>query len=539
MEKHYYYDRMHVSTVQELIGTALESFHDKNYCKYFVDGEIVAKTYGEMGDDIRKIETYIAQTGAKHVGLLGTTSYAWLCVLMACLHSGVPAVPLDVLLPQEDLTRLIDRADVDLLFCDKKFHALSGKLNRDGNRDNNADGNRGSGCRTLCYLDSDGDDSLSAQMRRHADAPYDKPTIIDKNDCALIVYTSGTTGQAKGVMLSQGNLAAAAHYSASVVEPIPDSHLLVLLPNNHVYTITIIFLTTLFFGRCLCLNDSIYNTLLNLNRYGIDHLVAVPAVVRLIKGQIDSQLEDAGVTSLEALPQEQRSTVVEGITEKLGKLRSIVCGGAPLDPSYIHFFKLLGIQLQAGYGMTEAAPLISSQVENRIDYNRAHSVGRPGVCCGVKTVDGEVWVSGENVMLGYYKDPEDTADILTEDGWLATGDTGYVDEEGFLYITGRKKNVIILSNGENVSPEELELLFADSRRIQNIVVSGNTDLDIIQAEVQPAAASVDALGAEETKALINQEINDKNQSLPLYKQIKLVTFRDQPFETTTSMKIKR
>jgi long-subunit acyl-CoA synthetase (AMP-forming) len=142
-------------------------------------------------------------------------------------------------------------------------------------------------------------------------------------------------------------------------------------------------------------------------------------------------------------------------------------------------------------------------------------------------------------MLGYYKDPASTAEILTPDGWLKTGDIGYVDEEGFLYITGRKKNLIILGNGENVSPEELELMFADCGDIQDIVVSADCDLDIIQAEVLPAKSIVEAKGLEGTKALINQEINDKNQNLPLYKQIKLVTFRDKPFETTTSMKIKR
>jgi len=527
VDNDYYYDTVHVNTLQELLDTALESYPGNHYCEYFVDGEIVAKTYGDLGDDIQKIQTYIADTGARHVGLLGATSYAWLSVLMACVHSGVVAVPLDALLPDDDLAGLIGHADVDILFCDEKFHTLSGKLATDTT------------CTTVCYLDTDGENSLASALQHYADTARTKPVTVGKNDLAMIVYTSGTTGEEKGVMLSQGNLAAAARYSASVVVAIPNSHMLVLLPNNHVYTITIIFLTTLFFGRCLCLNDSIYNTMINFNRFGIDRLVAVPAVVRLIKGEIDSQLADAGIASLEAVPAEQRAKVVENVKRKLGRLRTIVCGGAPVAPEYVHFFRLLGIQLQAGYGMAEAAPLISSQVEGHIDYNRAHSVGKPGVCCEVIIVDGEIWVYGDNVMLGYYKDPESTAEMLTEDGWLKTGDTGYLDEEGFLYVTGRKKNLIILSNGENVAPEELEMLFNGCQYIQDIVVSGNTNLDIIQAEVRPGDASVAAVGLDQTKALINQEISDKNQNLPLYKQIKLVTFRDEPFETTTSMKIKR
>ena len=520
MDKPYYHERTRYGTVAELIDAALESYTDEDYCEYLIDGQIAAKTYNDLSDDLKKIEAYIAHTGARHVGLLGATSYQWLAVLMACLHSGIPAVPLDALLPMGDLAYLIGHADIDLLFCDAKFHSL------------------GAACDMVCYLDTDGEGSLVSDLKQYADTRAAAP-VVGADDLALIVYTSGTTGQPKGVMLSQGNLAAASYYSACVVAPIPHSHLLVLLPNNHVYTITIIFLTGLFFGRCMCLNDSIYNTLANLNRFGVNRLVAVPAVMRLIKGEIDSQLKVAGITSLEAVPSEQRTKVVDGIRQKLGKLASIVCGGAPLDASYVHFFKLLGIQLQLGYGMAEAAPLISSQVENRIDYNRAHSVGRPGVCCEVKIVNDEIWVCGDNVMLGYYKDASATSEILTEDGWLKTGDTGYVDEEGFLYVTGRKKNLIILGNGENVSPEELEMLFATSDHIQDIVVTGDPGLDIIQAEVYPGRESVKTLGLEETKTLINQEITDTNQNLPLYKQIKLVTFRDKPFETTTSMKIKR
>jgi len=527
MDETYYYKRTHVNTVQELINRAAESYPHESYCKYLVDGEIFAKTYGEMKEDIQRIETYISRIGVKHIGLLGATSYTWLSVLMACLHFGVPVVPLDALLPEDDLAYLIEHADVDLLICDKKFQGLSRKLGT-GNK-----------CGTICYLDVDGEGSLSFELDKQADTPYIEPCTVDKNALALIVYTSGTEGRTKGVMLSQGNLAAASHYGASVVETIPDSHSLVLLPNNHVYTITNTFLTAFYFGTCLCLNDSIYNTFINLKKYKVNRLVAVPAVIRMIKIEIDNQLKGIGIRSLETLPLERRTKIAERIKPKLGNVRTIVCGGAPLDPAYVNFFKLLDIQLQAGYGMTETAAVISSQVENRIDYNRARSVGKPGVCCKLKIVNGEIWVSGENVMLGYYKDPECTAEILTEDGWLKTGDIGYLDKEGFLYIIGRFKNLIILGNGENVSPEELEMLFIDCEHIQDIIVSGDTDLDVIQAEVYPAAASVHALGLAETKALINQEINDKNQGLPIYKQIKLVIFKDKSFEKTTSMKIKR
>jgi len=525
MDEPYYYERMHISTIAELVDITLALYPDKGYCQYIVGSDIVTKTYGDLKSDIAKIESYLVRSGARHVGLLGATSYEWLSVLMACLHSGIVAVPLDALLPDEDLAYLIGHADVDLLFCDTKFSALSQQL---GSNDC---------CETVRFLDADGEGSLRFEMDEQT--LYDGPPVLNKDDLALIVYTSGTTGHPKGVMLSQGNLAAATYYSAAVVDPVPNSRMLVVLPNNHVYTITIIFLTGFFFARCMCLNDSIYHTMINLNRFDANRLVAVPAVVRLLKGEIDKQLLAQGITSLESLPPEQRTAIVAGIKQHLGKLHSIVCGGAPLDASYVHFFKLLGIQLQLGYGMAEAAPLISSQVENRIDYHRAHSVGRPGVCCEVDIVDGEIWVKGANVMLGYYKDPVSTADIITDDGWLKTGDLGYIDEEGFLYVTGRKKNLIILGNGENVSPEELEMLFADSRLIQDILVSGNSDLDIIQADIYPLPATVNVKGLEETKVLINQEISDKNQNLPLYKQIKLVTFRDQPFETTTSMKIKR
>ena len=188
--------------------------------------------------------------------------------------------------------------------------------------------------------------------------------------------------------------------------------------------------------------------------------------------------------------------------------------------------------------MTECAPLISCQVKDHIDYDRADSVGRPGVCCEVRIVDGEIQVSGKQVMLGYYKDPESTAKVLV-DGWLKTGDIGHLDEEGFLYVTGRSKNLIILSNGENVAPEELEMMLEDCKYIDGVVISANEDLDIITAEIYPAKSAVEKMGLEEVQSLIRQAVKDKNQKLPIYKQIKLVNFRDQPFEKTTTLKIKR
>ncbi|MCL1873771.1 MAG: AMP-binding protein [Clostridiales bacterium] len=527
MAKPFYHTRMNADTIQSLIENVVEKYSNNAYCIYVAEGETVTKTYGEMMSNIERIETYLFDSGVKHVGLLGATSYHWLCVFMACLHAGVVIVPLDALLPDDDLIFQIEHADIEILFCDEKFQSLSEKINKDGK------------CKSFCYLDQDGEGSLSFAMNKQASRPHISPPVLDKQDFAMIVYTSGATGEPKGVMLSQENLVAASHYGAAVVDTPIGARLLVLLPNNHMFTIGHCFLTPLFFGAGLFLNDSIYNTFNNIKKHKIDFIVAVPAVIRLFKNEIDIQLKKAGFGPIESMDKIRRALVTTAIRKKIGSnLQSIVCGGAPLDQMYVHFFKLLGIQLQGGYGMTECAPLISCQVKNHLDYSRADSVGRPGVCCQAKIVDGEIWVSGINVMLGYYKDPDATSATLL-DGWLRTGDLGRLDEEGFLYVTGRIKNLMILSNGENVSPEELEMLFDKCRYVDGVIVSANDDLDIIAAEVYPAQAAVEEMGLEKIQSLIREEVKDINQNLPIYKQIKLVTFRDQPFERTTTLKIKR
>ena len=529
MAKPFYHTRMQVDTVQSLIDKTVSQFAKYPFCSYTADGQNYSRSYGDLMDDIRNIEAFLSETGARHVGLLGATGYPWLSVLMACFHAGVVVVPLDALLSEEDLCYNIEHADIEILFCDKKFESLPDKI-------------KGGKLDAFYFLDTDGEGSLSFEMNSRSTAHYAahvSHTELKKDDLAMILYTSGTTGKPKGVMLSQENLAASAHYGASVVDTPVRSRLLVILPNNHIFTISHCFLTPLFFGANLCLNDSIYNTFANIKKYKIDFIVAVPAVMKLFKMEIDNQLRTAGFGPLETLDKIKRTLVSVAVRNKIGSnLHSIVCGGAPLDPSYVHAFRMLGIQLQGGYGMTECAPLISCQVKNHIDYDRAASVGRPGVCCEVKIAGGEILVRGKNVMLGYYKDPESTAETFS-DGWLKTGDNGYLDEEGFLYITGRSKNLIILGNGENVSPEELELLFNKSGYIDGIVVSANETLDVISAEILPAKRAVAEMGLEKVQSEIRREVKEANQKLPIYKQIKLVNFRDTPFDMTTTLKIKR
>jgi len=527
VSKPFYFARKRTGTVQTLIEETAGQYPKYPFCDYVSDGKNVTKTYGDLMGDIRKIEAYLSETGARRAGLVGATSYRWLSVFMACLHAGVVLVPLDSLLSDDDLLYQIGHADIGILFCDQKFLSLSEKIGPDGL------------CKTFRLLDADGEGSLSYETDRRAGAPSTAPPVLDKSELAMIVYTSGTTGRPKGVMLSQENLLESAYYGYCVVDTPVGAHLLIILPNNHMFTIGHCFLTPLFFAADLCLNDSIFNTFANIKKYRIDFIVAVPAVMRLFKNEIELQLRMAGYGPLETMDKIRRTLVSAAVKKKIGQnLQSVVCGGAPLDPSFVHFFRLLGIQLQGGYGMTECAPLISCQVKNHIDYDRAASVGRPGVCCKVRIEDGEILVSGTNVMMGYYKDPESTAEAL-KDGWLRTGDLGRLDEEGFLYVTGRKKNLIILSNGENVSPEELETLFDDSKNIDGVVVSADDELDVITAEIHPAQKAVAEQGLEQTQALIRQEVKDKNQKLPIYKQIKLVVFRDEPFERTTTMKIKR
>ena len=337
-------------------------------------------------------------------------------------------------------------------------------------------------------------------------------------ELCTIMFTSGTTGKSKGVMLTQRNLA---ENATCLDMKIPSrTVILSVLPIHHAYCLSMDILKGLSLGSIICINDSPMRMAKNIHLFGPDMILMVPMMIETFA----KKLEDAA-----ALPPEMVKKQVFG-----DRLHTICSGGAYLNPAWITLFEKYGITILQGYGMTECAPVISTN----LDWNKKlGSVGRLMPNCTAKVVDEELWVKGSSVMQGYYKMPEETKETLTEDGWLRTGDLGYVDEDNFIFLTGRKKNLIITPNGENVSPEEIENALSENRLVQEVLVRETGG--VIEAEVFPDMEYAKNHGITDVKAGLKSIVDSYNKDAVAYKKVAALKVRDTEFEKTAARKIKR
>ena len=381
----------------------------------------------------------------------------------------------------------------------------------------------------------------------------------DLDHLAAILFTSGTTGTSKGVMLTHRNFVAATNGSDQSMTQFNRKNVFVdCLPMNHSYEITCGQLAIQNLGATMVINDSIKNVLRNFVKYKPNALMLVPLYVETMYKKIWSEIDKKGMKkkvrtamkisdALLKVGIDMREKFFSQITGALGgNLKIIVVGGAPMRPEIISDFRSFGIYILEGYGITECSPLVAV---NRLGSERPHSVGPAVECCQVR-IDkqpgeetGEIVVKGENVMVGYYNNPEATAAVFTDDGWFKTGDIGYMDKDGYIYITGRKKNVIILSNGKNVFPEEIEEHLSDrSDVIGESVVLGRPNASgetVITAVIYPNPDFSKDKTKEEVEAAVRAAVTEVNKSLPVYKQVRDTELRDTEFEKTTTRKIKR
>lgn len=381
----------------------------------------------------------------------------------------------------------------------------------------------------------------------------------DLDHLAAILFTSGTTGTSKGVMLTHRNFVAATNGSDQSMTQFNRKNVFVdCLPMNHSYEITCGQLAIQNLGATMVINDSIKNVLRNFVKYKPNALMLVPLYVETMYKKIWSEIDKKGMKkkvrtamkisdALLKVGIDMREKFFSQITGALGgNLKIIVVGGAPMRPEIISDFRSFGIYILEGYGITECSPLVAV---NRLGSERPHSVGPAVECCQVR-IDkqpgeetGEIVVKGENVMVGYYNNPEATAAVFTDDGWFKTGDIGYMDKDGYIYITGRKKNVIILSNGKNVFPEEIEEHLSDrSDVIGESVVLGRPNASgetVITAIIYPNPDFSKDKTKEEVEAAVRAAVTEVNKSLPVYKQVRDTELRDTEFEKTTTRKIKR
>lgn len=498
------------STVREILVNTEKKYGPEDAIRYKIGkNEIESKTYTQLKEDSESFSNVLKALGEQgsHIAVIGATSYAWLVTYFGTVNSGSVIVPLDVNLPAEDVCDLIDRSDSTVLVYDEVRKDVAAIAKE-----------RCPKLKTVISMQQEEDSSDVRSFWKILEENRGGFEYMPQPDqLCTIMFTSGTTGKSKGVMLTQRNVA---ENATCLDMKIPERIVIMtVLPIHHAYCLSMDILKGVSLGAVICINDSLIRVAKNIKLFKPEMILMVPLMIETLA----KKLEEASL-----LP----AKIVKN--QVFGKQFHTICsGGAYLDPKYIEMFKKYDITIQQGYGMTECSPVISISQSWNI---RSDSVGQLVPNCEAKTVDGELWVRGSSVMQGYYKMPEETAETL-EDGWLKTGDLGYVDEEGFVYLTGRKKNLIITKNGENVSPEELENALSSNRLVGEVLVREKGG--VIEAEIYPDQDYVKKKRIKDVKSELQNVIDEYNRTAAPQKKIYSLIVREEEFEKTTTRKIKR
>lgn len=485
---------------------------------------IAEKTYHDFYCEVNALGTWEYHKGfhGAHIAIIGENSYEWLLAFCSIVNGGNVAVPIDKELPKEEIMRLLYQADVNAVFCSKACREL---VSDRGNM-------------SVYFLSELGNYMEEGkQSVSEGDTEY-RDYQIDRKRTCCIMFTSGTSGKSKGVMLSHESIAADIVGSCRLFRL--EGNTIVVLPFHHAFGLVVGVLMLFHYGQTIFINKSLKTLLKDLQTARPQTMFLVPLFVETFSRQIWENARKEGRDKVLRRMMKISAFLLKfgiDIRKKCfasihnvfgGKLQYIISGGAGIGQQYIREFRSWGIEVLNGYGTTECSPCAAV---NRNHYHKDGTVGLPVPNAEVKIAeDGEVLIRGALVMNGYYKDAEATEKAL-KDGWYVTGDLGMLDQDGFLTLTGRKKNLIILSNGENVSPEELERDFEKDEAVREVMVYGHDGIMI--AEIYPEDHY--ANNQDYFQGLMRQV----NRSRPLYKQIGKVILRDTKFPKNTSKKIIR
>lgn len=569
MNKNYpIYKTTFIDDMRSLVEEAAHNFSDDTAISYkenYSDKDVRKVTFTQWRDDVRHLGTALISNGLReeNIAIVGENSYGWCCSFFAVMAIGSVTVPVDKELPLEDIDGIISTTGCKAVIYGKSSEAKINEILQKGGLKSVemlvsvAPANsieslpEGMTLTTLAELQDKGAKLFAAGDNSYYDYK------IDTNKLASIVFTSGTTGKGKGVMLSQANIGldmTLGMYNFDITRKT-----LHVLPPHHTFGSTVNYVGHLSQGCEVYISSGIKHVSNEIKEQQPTHLILVPAFLEVMNRKIWSSARSEGKEGLLKFMMKcsnllrkvgidvRRKLFASVLSAFGGKLELIICGGAKLDEEIIRTFDSLGITVLNGYGITECAPLISA---NRNKYRKPGSVGTPILACRVKidnpdeNGEGEICVKGPNVMLGYYNNPEATAEVFDKDGFFHTGDYGKLDEEGWIYITGRKKNLIILSNGKNVYPEEIE---ADLQKVEGVnevvVYAGESrvqkDKITIVAEIFPDAELLADKGIADPQVYFEEQVKILNAKMAPYKAIKRVKLRDTEFQKNTSRKITR
>ena len=570
MNKNYpIYKTTFIDDMRSLVEEAAQNFPESiaiSYKENYWDKEVRKVTFSQWRDDVRHLGTALVSEGLREekIAIIGENSYGWCCSFFGVMAIGSVTVPVDKELSLEDIDGIISTTECKALIygkaSEKKIAELLAKgalksvsvlisVAPESSLSEDLIGERK--FTSLEKLQEKGADLYSKGDNSYYDYK------IDVNRLASIVFTSGTTGKGKGVMLSQANIGldmTLGMYNFDITRKT-----LHVLPPHHTFGSTVNYVGHLSQGCEVYISSGIKHVSDEIREQQPTHLILVPAFLEVMNRKIWTTARKEGKEGMLKMMMKVSNCLRKvgiDIRKKLfssvlsafgGKLELIICGGAKLDEEIIRTFDSLGITILNGYGITECSPLISA---NRNKYQKPGSVGTPILACRVKidnpdeNGEGEICVKGPNVMLGYYNNPEATAEVFDKDGFFHTGDYGKLDDEGWIYITGRKKNLIILSNGKNVYPEEIE---ADLQKVEGVVevvvYAGESrvqkDKITIVAEIFPDADLLKDKGIDNMQEYFETQVKALNAKMPPYKAVKRVKLRDTEFQKNTSRKITR
>lgn len=557
-----------ITDIKHMLTTSVELYGDNvAFMQRFEKNEpFKSITYNEAFDTVNSLGTALVNRGlkGKRIAVIGENCYQWATSYLAVICGTGVVVPLDKELGAGELKQLCIEAEVSAVMFTEKYAETFKEMKGSGDTSIELliklNGHKEfEDMLTWSGLIAEGKSLMDGGDRSFTDAE------ITYDEMSELLFTSGTTGIAKGVMLSHKNICFDLMIAPTILNVNTWDIFFSVLPIHHTYEGTCGFLMPLYKGAAIAYCEGLKYIVKNLSEVRPTMFLGVPAIFEALYKTIWKNIKKQGKESAV-----KKVMAINKFTKKLGfdlnkkflkdvykvfggRLRVIISGGAAIDPAILQFFNDLGFIAVQGYGLSECAPMGALNPDQH-KYMRNASVGHilPGMQVKIADKDedgiGEICLKGDNVMLGYYKNPEETAKVI-KDGWFYTGDQGYTDDEDFIYITGRKKNVIIASNGKNVFPEELEYLLSKSPYVAESMVWGADDEkgDItIVASIRPDEEEVaEAIGEEKAKddeaikELLWKEVDRINADLPLFKKIKKISVRREEFEKNTSKKIKR
>lgn len=550
-----------VSDLKDMLNKTRELYGDRpGYKIKLEEGKYQVYTHNEIRDMIDYLGTALINLGLKdkRIAVIGENRYEWELAYLSVVCGTGTVVPLDKSLPANELEELVERSEVEAIFYSKKYEEIVEKIKY-------SEKNK---LKHLISMDSDihkegiysqkeliekGKEFVEAGDRSFIDAK------INPEEMSIMLFTSGTTSKSKVVALSHKNMVSNVMDFASVLDIDSSDRILSFLPLHHVFECTVGMLYSLYIGAQRSFCEGIRHIVENLNEYQITFASFVPAIYESMHKTIIKNLEKEG--KLEAVRKLMEANKDKTMAEKKeifkdihnvfgGQIKLFVSGAAALEKEVEEDFRAWGINLCQGYGLTETSPVIGVETNENF---RVGSIGKPLPHIQAKIEDankegmGELVVKGPNVMLGYYNDEEATKEVL-EDGWFRTGDLAKIDEDGYIFICGRKKSVIVLKNGKNIFPEEMEALVNKIEGVKESFIFGKQQSDdkddikinvkiIFDREIIQEAYKVTT--DDEIYKVLAEKVKEVNQIMPKYKAIRGILISEEPLLKTTTSKIKR